>query len=441
MSTTVPPRDGDAPVTSSSGTPLADERALRLAFMSEFATLDAAARGKLGPDAANLSHKVVEGAFVRAWDARARFQTPEQVHQFLVDDVQHAAARALSRRAAAHRLGTPGHDAHTESHAPHATPTDDIEQSWSHVMHALHGEAHSPKALADAAAHSRHEAAEHITVVAKERSIWVTVGAAALFLAIAIGVVALIDHLGAPAKAAAAVNAGDARVITSLPAQMGSVTLDDGSKVQLAPESKLMVAKAFGPSLRAVKLDGTAAFDVAPGNGSPFTVHARDAVVTAKGTSFTVRAYPEDSAATVVVREGSVSVRQGKTMQDLAAGSALVVPDGRAARAASAAEREQAEGWRNGRLTTANRPLRDVLPELKRWYGLSVLVPDTTLLGKKVTLRASLDSSRQAIRGIEESAGLEFGYQGQNMVFREGAPKAANTKAPNTKAPNPKARR
>jgi ferric-dicitrate binding protein FerR (iron transport regulator) len=413
---------------------LADEQALRLAFMSDFATLDAAARSKLGPEAANLSHKVVEGAFVRAWDARARFQTPEQVHQFLAEDVQHAAARALSRRAAAHRLGTPAHDTHADAHAHHSIEENDIEQSWSHVMHALHGEAHSPRALADAAAHSRHEAAEHINVVAKERSIWVTVGAAALFLAIAIGVVALIDHLGAPAKAAAAVNAGDARVITSLPAQMGSVTLDDGSKVQLAPESKLAVAKAFGPSLRAVKLDGAAVFDVAPGQRGPFTVHARDAVVTATGTSFTVRAYPGDAAATIVVREGAVSVRQGKTTQDLAAGGALIVPDGKAARAATAGERAEADGWRGGMVTVTNRPLRDVLPELKRWYGLNVLVPNAELLDRKVTLRASLDSSRQAIRGIEESTGLEFGYQGQNMVFHERASPAAHAKAPKPKA-------
>ncbi|HEY2065080.1 MAG TPA: FecR domain-containing protein, partial [Gemmatimonadaceae bacterium] len=249
-----------------------------------------------------------------------------------------------------------------------------------------------------------------------------------------VGVVLLIDRVGAPAKAAAAVNAGDARIITSLPAQLGSVTLDDGSKVQLAPESKLAVAKTFGPSMRAVKLDGAAVFDVAPGQRSPFMVHARDAVVTATGTSFTVRAYPADAGATVVVREGSVSVRQGKTTQDLAAGSALVVPDGKPPRAATAAEREEADGWRGGMLSVTNRPLRDVVPELKRWYGLTVLVPNTELLDKKVTFRASLDSSRQAIRGIETSTGLEFGYQGQNMLFRERAPQPASTKARKSKA-------
>jgi hypothetical protein len=58
------------------------------------------------------------------------------------------------------------------------------------------------------------------------------------------------------------------------------------------------------------------------------------------------------------------------------------------------------------------------------------MVPDSALLARKVTLRASLDSSRQAIRGIEQSTGLQFGYRGQNMVFEEASskPSASKTK-------------
>ena len=77
---------------------LADEEALRQVFHAEYSALTAEARADLGDDARALAPKVVEGAFVRAWDARARFHTPAEVHEFLVEDVHHAAARALSRR-------------------------------------------------------------------------------------------------------------------------------------------------------------------------------------------------------------------------------------------------------------------------------------------------------------------------------------------------------
>ena len=82
MSTTVPPRDG-ASVPPSGGSALPNEDALRRAFFARYAAVGAQARAALGEDAANLTPKVVEGAFVRAWDARSRLSTPEQLDQFL----------------------------------------------------------------------------------------------------------------------------------------------------------------------------------------------------------------------------------------------------------------------------------------------------------------------------------------------------------------------
>src|SRR5687767_4781157 len=104
MSTSFDARDGDGAVSPSSNLALADEESLRRTFLAEYPALTEEARADLGPDAAVLAPKVVEGAFVRAWDSRARFRTPAEVHQFLVEDVHHAAARALSRRVAAKRF-------------------------------------------------------------------------------------------------------------------------------------------------------------------------------------------------------------------------------------------------------------------------------------------------------------------------------------------------
>src|SRR4051812_33294151 len=226
MSTPVSERDGDAPISLPIRTPLVDENALHDVFLAEYPALAAEARAELGAEASALSPKVVEGAFVRAWDARARFRTPADLHQFLVDDVHHAAARALSRRAAAHRFA--GHDAPTKQ-AAHATAEVDITQSWAHVVHALHGEAHSAQALAEAAALSRHEAAEHIAVIEKGVAVWKVAAAILLVLVGLVGAVAVMNYMGRDAKLASAVNATDVRVVTSLPTQIGVVTLDDGS--------------------------------------------------------------------------------------------------------------------------------------------------------------------------------------------------------------------
>jgi ferric-dicitrate binding protein FerR (iron transport regulator) len=123
-----------------------------------------------------------------------------------------------------------------------------------------------------------------------------------------------------------------------------------------------------------------------------------------------------------VVTEGSVEVHDGDAVRTLAAGNALTV-QGTAMRPATPAERDAADAWRTGRLIVDNRPLGDVLPMLRRWYAMTVTVPQTSLLSRPVTLNASLDSSREAISGIEKSTGLEMGYSDSTMVFREPAAK------------------
>lgn len=417
MSTTFDARDGNAPDAGSPAGALADEATLHRVFLEEFAALTEEARTDLGPDARALAPKVVEGAFVRAWDARAKLRTPAELHQFLVEDVHHAAARALSRRASAHRLAGSGHaDAH-------AVREETPEEAWQHIMHALHGEGHSPKALAEAAAHSRHEAAEHIKESTKTTSLWILLGVGAVVLAVLLGLATVMTRVSEEAKFTRALNAPDVKPIATTFARMGTVTLDDGTKVRLAPESEITVPKLFGPEMRVVRLKGTGEFTVAKGIEQPFNVRAGNVSIVATGTAFTVKV-AEDSVVTVVVSEGAVKVGRPKFLTDVPAGSAVVAKDS-VVRPATEAEKDEADAWRAGMFVVNDKPLGQVLGLMKRWYGLTILVPQPKLMERKASVRASLDSTRQAIRGIEASTGLQFGYVGQNMAFTEATAKPA----------------
>jgi transmembrane sensor len=420
MSTTFDARDGNAPEGGSPAAALADEETLRRFFLEEYPALTEEARADLGPDARALVSKVVEGAFVRAWDARARFRTPAEVHDFLVEDVHHAAARALSRRAGAHRLAGSGKaDAH-------AVRDETSEEAWQHIMKALHGEAHSPQALAEAARYSRHEAAEHIKHSEQGKPLWIVLGIFAVVLAAVLGAAYGMGRVSENERFARALNAPDVKPIATTFARMGTVTLDDGTKVRLAPESELTVPKLFGPELRVVKLKGAGEFTVAKGIEQPFRVNAGTVAVVATGTAFTVKVDENTIETTVVVSEGSVKVGKPKDLTDVPAGGAVIAKDS-VVRQATAAEKEEADSWRTGTLVVNDKPLGQVLNLMKKWYGLTILVPQPQLMERKASFRASLDSTRQAIRGIEASTGLQFGYVGQNMAFTEktgAAPKA-----------------
>jgi transmembrane sensor len=90
--------------------------------------------------------------------------------------------------------------------------------------------------------------------------------------------------------------------------QRADFRLPDGTRVRLAPRSRLRAATDFGTERRDVFLEGEAFFDVAPDEARPFTVFAGSASVRDLGTSFDVRAYPGDSAVTVLVQAGAVAL-------------------------------------------------------------------------------------------------------------------------------------
>lgn len=424
MSTSVP-FDGGAQMSAPlPSLPLGDEEALHRVFLAEYPALAAEARTDLGEEGAGFGAHIVEGAFVRAWDAREQLTTPASVHEFLLEDVHHAAARALSRRAIAHRMGTHGGET---SHAQHAIREMNPDESWQHIQHALH-DSGSPEAVAAAMASSRHGAATHIANVEKRPPWWIAVAAIAAMGLVVWGGFRWADHASADSRVAHALSSTDMRSVTSVPGQIGMLTLAEGTSVRLAPASALSIPQDFGPTLRAVKLDGAAAFTVAPNQPSDFQVHTSNAVVVATGTAFTVRAYDDDPGTTIVVTEGTVDVRHDNRTDAVHAGGTLVVPRTGAAHAASESERNAADAWRTGNVIIGNASLGAVLPELKRWYGLDVHVPANTLLSRTVTLHAPLDSSKQAIHQVEQSAGVQFGYVGDTMVFQDARSAAAPAK-------------
>ncbi|HTI64948.1 MAG TPA: FecR domain-containing protein [Gemmatimonadaceae bacterium] len=431
-----PDTRSSSPNSSASLTPstyLNDESAFRRAFDAEFNSALADARSKLG-DATTLAPRVVETAFVNVWQQRASLVTHDQFKKTLDDEVHHGAARALSRRAAAHRFGgSNARDEHTMTGTHPATADADPEAAWSRIVRTIHGEGHTADAHREVASATRHEAAAHMKGVAKRPS-WV--------IPVAIGVVALIgalflvkklDRMGEDDATLAAVDSPIIQPIASSAGQIGSVTLGDGSKMRIGPETKVFIPDGFPTKMRALRVEGTAEFDVAPNQPMPFRVVANRTHFIATGTKFVVSAYPDDSAAKVFVEEGTVTVKSGKLSQSVAANQAAVA-DAKGIRAPTADEQAEAFGWVKGQITVQHAQLRHVVATLTRWFNYDVKVPDLPLLDRPASIDVPLDSSRLAISQVEQSANVKFAYEGVTKVFRDAGPKPVTKAAPSKSA-------
>lgn len=91
-------------------------------------------------------------------------------------------------------------------------------------------------------------------------------------------------------------------------AQTRTLTLPDGSRVQLNSQSTLLYPQQFTGSSRSVYLIGEANFKVKPDKKQPFIVKSADFQATALGTEFNIAAYPEEQVIAATLISGSILV-------------------------------------------------------------------------------------------------------------------------------------
>jgi transmembrane sensor len=399
-----------------------DERALEQIFRDEYDALTALAAAEVGDAAA--APRLVEGAFYEAWQKRDGFASPGDLEYFLRRAIHQAALREKGRRAALHRFAEK-EGAHAQRHATAAGPVG-VDEAWRQ----LEGVLHAPTPDAEHAAHvrhdqSRHGAAAHVAHIGEEKR---SGGAIALMVAVGalvlVGIVVLVRLLSPTdpvAMADAALESSETREVATRPGLRANMELADGSRASLGPDSRLRIPPGFGERVRAVGVEGTARFQVAPGQDRAFIVRAGNTTITATGTAFEVSGYP-GTPVLVRVREGSVDVLAAGPSRSLAAGEAVVVDAEGVMTDPTAGAVAEALGWTDGEFHMADRPMRELPALLQRWYGMQVLVGDSAVLDRRVTLRAPLDSQRALISAIEQQGKVRYAStRDGTRLFRDAA--------------------
>ncbi|WP_169800592.1 FecR family protein [Sphingobium cloacae] len=167
-----------------------------------------------------------------------------------------------------------------------------------------------------------------------------------------------------------------------------SLTLSDGSRVELATASALSVD--FTDRERKVVLhDGEAFFSVAK-DARPFRVQAADGVITDIGTAFDVKMAAE--TVHVSVTEGIVDIASGtgQPVRLMRGQSASYSPTGIGPR--QTVDPANVGLWREGRLAFDNAPLPDVLRDLERYRHGRIVVMDKSL--SRLTVSGMFDATR-----------------------------------------------
>lgn len=86
------------------------------------------------------------------------------------------------------------------------------------------------------------------------------------------------------------------------------VTMKDDTKIWLNAGSRIWFSSGYAKSNRDVQLEGEAFFEIEPGNKHPFIVHSSTISIEAIGTSFNVKAYPDEETVETTLVSGLAKV-------------------------------------------------------------------------------------------------------------------------------------
>lgn len=160
--------------------------------------------------------------------------------------------------------------------------------------------------------------------------------------------------------------------------QKSTIYLSDGTKVKLNSGSKLTFNKQFVDDQRVVILEGEAFFEVAKDVNRPFKVISKGLTTMALGTSFNVKALPEEQGVNVSLVTGKVAVApvDNENREPL-----ILVPGEQASydevsKLIKKVKFDPLEvvSWKDGVIYFKNADSKEVFSYLEKWYGVEIRV-------------------------------------------------------------------
>lgn len=197
--------------------------------------------------------------------------------------------------------------------------------------------------------------------------------------------------------------------------------LSDGSEIWMNAGSKAVFQQPFSAHRRDIYLEGEAFFKVAKDKQRPFVVDIcgrnQQEVL---GTTFNIKAYPEDQFHQSVLVEGSVLWRTKQGRERIMEPGQLLQYDLEKGQIdVSAVDLYPYIAWTEGRFVFDGTELNGIMDALSRWYGVEVVYADAALK----ELHFSIDVQRYEelstiLNMLEKTGKIKFECNGNQLIIK-----------------------
>ncbi len=157
---------------------------------------------------------------------------------------------------------------------------------------------------------------------------------------------------------------------TALKGSVSIIEFADGTKVWLNSGSQLSYHE--NEKHRSAELTGEAYFEINHKDDSPFLLEANQIIIRDLGTTFNVKAYPEDKLIETSLVEGKADIlsNDGNVLTALNPGDCAVYNVEKNSVEIVPVTRNVMSAWRDGKFVIRDQRLEDIFSELSRWYDI-----------------------------------------------------------------------
>ena len=196
----------------------------------------------------------------------------------------------------------------------------------------------------------------------------------------------------------------------------------DGTVAHLNSESKIHYPVKFGLFERRIRLEGEAYFEVARNEQASFSVYTRDMNLQVLGTSFNIKAYPDETETVTTLLSGSIEQHYPSSRQtlkllpsqqshfDCHTGNLQILE----------ADPEEVLAWKNGKFIARDKTLEEIFRELTRWYDFEVVFTRPALRQLRFHLHTNRYASiREILDNLQSTNGIHFSYIGNKIYISQ----------------------
>lgn len=202
------------------------------------------------------------------------------------------------------------------------------------------------------------------------------------------------------------------------------IELPDGSKVTLNSGSKLRYESNLGNNTRAVYLEGEAFFDVKKDASRPFYVNTSGIKIKVLGTSFNVKAYPEEKTVETTLVTGKVEIFENNRSENKPI--AVLLPSQKAIFEKETAtvalkdkepasedsadddniaiktgiKTELSVAWKDNEFVFDNERFEDLVVRIERWYNVEIDLSNAELKNARFSGKFDKETIEQALKAL-----------------------------------------